>query len=170
MNKPTINGKWIKVDPIKRFWEKVQKANNCWEWTGNKNHKGYGLFWGGDKWYPAHRYSYLLKHREIPDGLLVLHKCDNPGCVNPKHLFLGTPKENMEDMFKKKRDWHHTCPERQARGEKHGGAKLTQESVAQIRQLYKDKMPTMAIAKQYGVHQTTINRIVAGNLWREGKE
>jgi hypothetical protein len=87
-----------------RFEKKVIKSDGgCWEWIGAKKPTGYGNFYLYGKYHNAHRASYMLHIGDIPDGLLVLHKCDNPKCVSPHHLFLGTPKDNMDDMQKKGR-------------------------------------------------------------------
>lgn len=90
-----------------RFWLKVQKGSGCWLWTGGKHGRGYGgLHCGGKvfrKYLQAHRVSWELHHGPIPDGLWVLHKCDNPICVNPDHLFLGTRQDNMGDCAAKGR-------------------------------------------------------------------
>lgn len=98
-----------------RFWVKVDKISSlsytdCWVWIGCKNPKGYGQFWGQDKMIGAHRYSWILKKGSIPNDLCVLHKCDNPPCVNPDHLFLGTQSDNMKDMAQKGR---HVSPNKQ---------------------------------------------------------
>jgi hypothetical protein len=89
---------------IERFWDKVQKTESCWLWTAYLKRNGYGQFFPrrGHPVY-AHRYSYELARGAIPDGLLVLHACDNPRCVNPNHLSLGTQKENLADMRRKGR-------------------------------------------------------------------
>lgn len=95
-----------------RFWEKVQKTDSCWLWTGGSVPRGYGRFlWpDGRKGY-AHRFSYELANGPVPDGLWVLHCCDNPPCVRPDHLWLGTHADNMHDMAAKGRKWHPThCP------------------------------------------------------------
>ena len=89
-----------------RFWDKVDKTGECWIWTASKNKKGYGRFGFGSRAQLAHRVSWLLSNGEIPDGMLACHTCDNPPCVNPSHLWLGTQKDNVVDMSSKGR---HGC-------------------------------------------------------------
>lgn len=101
-------GQFSAVPPEQRFWRYVNKVSEpdvCWEWVGACHQVGleYGHFWDGKKLVGAHRFSYLLHHGPIAKGLLVMHKCDNPKCVNPNHLQLGTPKDNMQDMIAKGR-------------------------------------------------------------------
>ena len=86
-----------------RFWNKVEKTNTCWIWTGSKNNMGYPRININGRVELAHRVSYRIIKGTIPEGLRVLHKCDTPLCVNPNHLFLGTQKDNMTDMSKKQR-------------------------------------------------------------------
>lgn len=85
------------------FWLRINRTDTCWLWTGNKLPHGYGLFGGKTSHRYAHRYSYAKFKGPIPDGMFVCHQCDEPSCVNPDHLFLGTQKTNMEDCSKKDR-------------------------------------------------------------------
>jgi len=97
---------YTRIPVEKRFWGKVQKTDSCWIWTGGTNGHGYGSLvidhTGNHRIY-AHRLSWIIHYGEILNGLQVLHKCDNPLCVNPEHLFLGTQKDNMDDMMAKGR-------------------------------------------------------------------
>jgi hypothetical protein len=139
------------------FWRYVDKGGSCWLWNGPRTHKGYGALQveiAGLTYYRAHRVSWAIHNGEIPDDLHVLHKCNNPWCVNPEHLRLGTNAENVED---RKRDG------RQITGERNGRAKLTPELVRRIRQ---DDRPQTEWAEELGVHPTTIGNIRAGKKWR----
>lgn len=94
-----------------RFWSRVSKkeTNECWEWTGARNSKGYGSFKINNVNWMPHRYSYTVTKGQIPDGLVIMHSCDNSRCVNPEHLFAGTQSDNMLDCAKKGR---HHCSRR----------------------------------------------------------
>lgn len=165
------------VLPLKdRFWHKVDKSNEdgCWTWMGNKNQRGYGMLWISDA--PAvkrlaHRISWELHNGAIPHGLGVLHKCDNPPCVNPAHLFIGTFRENMKDKVAK---------ERHARGIKTPNHILTDDQVREIRKRYElrdkrarrnylgdqDKNGARSLAGEYGVSQWTIFDVVSRRRWK----
>ena len=86
-----------------RFFEKVNKTDSCWLWTGALSSSGYGSFGVAGKATAAHRYSYQIHNGEIPEGLIICHTCDTPSCVNPDHLWLGTYSDNMKDMVAKDR-------------------------------------------------------------------
>lgn len=154
-----------------RFWRKVDRRgeDECWLWTGGTRGKGYGAFHPGSKRdgthrnEDAHRYSYLLHHGLVPPGLNVCHTCDNPPCVNPSHLFLGTTQENAQDMVKKNR-WAVgiQC------GELSHSAKLTLAQVEEIKYRYAGGEKQASLAAAFGVRQTTISRIVRGETWKKG--
>lgn len=150
------------IDPVKRYWPKVQvnKPNECWPWIASTNQKGYGCFkWEGHQ-SNAQRFAWILKHGTIPDGLHVLHSCDNPSCQNPKHLFLGNNDKNIQDKMNKGR---HRGP----RGERSATAKLVAAQVIEIRRLwFEEHIPQRILAKQFGVHEGHISMIVIGRTWK----
>jgi len=147
--------------PVKeRFWEKVSplSVDECWEWERGLTSHGYGLIWDGMKQEKAHRVSWELHNGPIPDGLHVLHKCDNRKCVNPNHLWIGTNAQNTADMVAKGRA---------AKGEKSGKAILDEICVTLIREIYANGKTThLALAKFFGVGESTIANIVKRNSWR----
>lgn len=150
---------------LKSFWQRVSKSSNgCWEWTGSKDSDGYGKirYWSGQKrkYTRAHRFSWLLYFGVIGD-LCVLHKCDNPACCNPFHLFLGTRADNNADCIRKGR----ANPGRQ-HGETNPSAKLTSEAVRSIRVECSGGSMQKALAKKYGVTPTTIYQIVHRRIWK----
>lgn len=96
---------WRGKTAEERFWAKVRRSPvGCWEWQASKDEWGYGIFCLGDRMHHASRCAWLFVFSEIPDGLIICHTCDNPGCVRPSHLFLGTDKDNHADMVRKGRD------------------------------------------------------------------
>ena len=125
------HGRYLPTE--KRFWLKVDKRgpDECWEWTGSRlSDWEYGRIRDNGKNKATHRLSWELHNGEIPEGLLVCHHCDNPPCVNPKHLFLGGHSENQLDSFRKGR-------RKPLRGERNGGSKLSTYDVLGIRKLYR---------------------------------
>ena len=154
-------GSMPKNMPIEqRFFQKVDKTNGeCWIWTGARMGKGYGKIKFGNRIIGAHRLSYLLHKGIIPEKIDVCHKCDNPICVNPTHLFLGTRKDNVQDMIGKNREgW----------GEKSGHNILTLDQVIGIRKEYSSgKFTQRFIAKKYKVDYRIINDIVKRKTWKK---
>lgn len=143
-----------------RFWAKVKKGDGCWLWNGTLHKTGYGKMKVGNVGYvPAHRLSYTIHCGEIPNGLFVCHHCDVRQCVNPTHLFLGTPKDNMMDAANKGR---------LAFGERVGGKrKLTSEDVLKIREEYLTPGLTQrAIAGRFNVTRAHIGYIVTRKTWK----
>jgi uncharacterized protein YerC len=141
-----------------KFWAQVEKTDACWNWTSGKDRNGYGSFRGkagGRVYQRAHRFAYALIHGDIPSGMCVCHSCDNPPCVNPEHLFLGTDGDNMNDKISKGRH-------RAAFGEDAGKAILTE---SQVRAILIDPRPHTAIAADYGVKGATISSIKCRVSW-----
>lgn len=126
----------------------------CWEWQLSKNHKGYGFTYHRGRTWKAHRLSWHLFRGDIPVGVCVLHHCDNPGCCNPEHLFLGTNSDNVRDMVSKGR-------QRGARGENNGRAKLSDAEVVEIRRMYSTgNFTQQMIATRLGVSRSHVGRII----------
>jgi len=139
----------------------VDPKTGCWVWRGSTNTGGYGALVTRGKFMAAHRASYFTFVSPIPPGLSVLHRCDNPPCINPDHLFLGTQKDNMADMVSKGR----RAP---TAGVFNGRAKLTKEQVCRIRDLIADQgMLLREIAKMFEVHVETISRIKHRIYWKD---
>ena len=163
----------MKQKAIVRFWSFVRKTETCWIWTGVRDKDGYGRTrpGTGKSYVLAHRFSYELHHGPIPTGLHILHKCDNPPCVNPDHLFSGTNRDNIDDMVRKDRqlkgDRHplRLHPECVARGTRSAFAKLDDEKVRQVRILRAEGLSCPAIARLYGVAKSTIQRSANGLSW-----
>lgn len=142
---------------IERFEKFIHYEPNtgCWLWSGGHDNDGYGHFWKDGKTQKAHRVSYELHIGPISNGLFVCHGCDNPACVNPDHLFLGTPKDNTADMVAKGR-------RAISRGEANGNAKLSDAEVEAIR---KDDRFHRVIAAEYNVSRSLVSIIKRGELW-----
>jgi hypothetical protein len=145
------------------FFKHVEKTDGCWNWVGSKNKRGYGhvrlpkVFDAKKSLVPAHRMSYAIHHGSVPSDKMVCHKCDNPSCVNPDHLFLGTAKDNCLDMLRKGRDFV--------------GA-LNQNQVDEIREFFKSNPDESRIdvAIKYGVSKCAIYNILKGRSWKLRRE
>lgn len=141
-----------------RFWSKVNKCGDCWEWTGYRIPEGYGMFHAGGSHgnapVYAHRLAWELAHgRPVPLRGRICHTCDNPACVNPEHLFLGSQADNLNDMRAKGRS-------------RKTGWRLDSNRAAEIRNRYKRGGITQAtLAEEYGVTRATISRLLNGKSW-----
>lgn len=148
---------------VERYHNRIEKRNDsaCWEWIGARDSDGYGHITikidGKTKWIKAHRLSWEYAFGNIPDHTCVLHHCDNPSCVNPVHLFLGTQEDNMHDMKSKGRS-----SKRSRVGEDNGNSKLKE---IQVLDISKDNRTLREISQQYGVTMATVSDIKRGKIW-----
>lgn len=156
--------------PADRFWPKVAigAPEDCWEWTASRDDLGYGFFrmFPGVPMWKAHRASWAINHGPIPDGLAVLHACDNPPCVNPNpgHLFLGTLSDNTQDALAKGR-WNRTPTHY---GETSPKARLTAAQVDEIRCRYAaGESNQRELGEEFGICQTQVGRIVRRVHWKQ---
>jgi hypothetical protein len=134
------------------FWNKMDKSNSdgCWVWSGIVDYKGYGKIKFNNKRYKTHRLAYILTNGEICDNLLVCHKCDNPPCCNPDHLFLGTNQDNIIDCLKKDRQT---------------ASKLKTSDIASIRKLREEGHDAKVIANLFNVTPQAIREVLNGKRW-----
>ena len=145
----------------KRFWRKVDKTGDCWLWMGRLAH-GYGTISITPTKHQifillAHRVAWELTHGKIPDGLLICHRCNNPQCVNPDHLYPGTPQDNANDRVAAGR---HTAGARVT-------SKLTEQQAREIREKYRRGYTSMRfLGRQYGVSHETVRLIVSNQAWK----
>lgn len=145
------------------FWERVNRGPDCWLWTGattNSNGYLYGVLRRHRRWQRAHRYAYELAVGPIPEGMLVCHACDVPLCVRPDHLFLGTHRDNTQDMLRKRRHGRE-----RVHGSAHHKAKLTESDVQEIRRKRADGAALGPLASEYGVSKGLIWQIVSRRIW-----
>jgi len=151
-----------RIPKEERFWSKVDKGDHCgcWNWTA-KTHYGYGRINVNGRIIVAHRMSWEMAYGSIPVNLFVCHHCDNPACVNPKHLFLGTQTDNLKDMRGKGRGFVLGA----LRGEKNPKAKLSEYDVRSIRSRLDSGENPAKIVQDYCVNLSTICAIRDGRLW-----
>lgn len=151
---------YTREESIALFWKKVDKkeSDDCWEWTGWRHPCGHGQLRINKKAIYSHRFSMeLYLGLEIPGDKKVCHSCDNPSCVNPAHLFIGTQKDNIQDMLGKGRGLV---------GSKNGHAKVTEDDVRQIRRLYKSGWTNGRLAREYKISTATVHGIVMYKSWK----
>lgn len=155
----------------------MQSETGCIEWTGPMNEQGYGRFTFKRRQSLAHRASWRLFRGELPPGMCVLHRCDNPRCVNPEHLFIGDRGDNARDMAAKGRQWLQRNPERardvlscpkarKARGSAHGNAILTEDAVLKIRSRSASGERSNLLAAEFHCSETLISQVILGHIWR----
>lgn len=142
-----------------RFWDKVDQSGDCWEWIGARDTRGYGRILDRRAFRSAHRVSWELTHGDIPAGMFVCHTCDNPPCVRPDHLWLGTNRDNQRDAVHKGRN-------RVTSGDLNSHAVLTAAEVVVIRERALRGDLHRVIAADYGVTRSEISHIVEGNRWK----
>lgn len=161
---PYMNARQLRTTISDRFWKKVEKTSDCWNWVGCKDAKGYGEIGVGGKRGTAfaHRVSFELHNGQIPVGLHVLHRCDNPSCVRPDHLFLGTHSDNMQDMWEKGRG---RCDGAGRRGSANGNHRLTEPQVIEIRSRVSSGATRRGLAREFNVSKTLISLIANGAVW-----
>jgi len=171
-------------DELVSFWPHVLVGEHCWSWTGAIHHTGYGVLDVDGRQWRAHRLSYVLARGPVPDDEVVRHKCDNRWCVRPSHLETGTQADNIRDRDQRGRTargerhgtrtkpgsnksgdehWARAKPERLARGERQGSAKLTEANVAEIRESPETRP---ALARRFGVTRQRIGQIQRGQGWK----
>lgn len=160
--------KSLGADKVAEFWARVKKGRGCWLFATTDPSRGYGRIFAKKRYHKAHRVSWMLHHGPIPKGLGVLHRCDNPPCVRPSHLFLGNQKANWEDMIAKGRGNFR-------RGERHPMTGLTDEAVREIRRLHirgkhsHDPGNTSELMNKFGISRNTVLRVADGVNWRHVK-
>ena len=140
-----------------RFWPKVRKTASCWLWRGGTNGVGYGMILKGRSKVLAHRVSWEMEHGSLDPKARVLHRCDNPACVRPDHLFLGTMKDNMQDMLKKGRNKFLAH-----KGEANGQSKLSDLEVRELREKAAADISQNVLAKEYEISQSSVAGLVLG--------
>lgn len=174
----------LSKDPMQRIKNRVRiDKNGCWNWLGGKDKDGYGKTTFKFKTYRPHRLAYAATYGPIPEGQLVLHKCDNPACCNPDHLFLGSQKDNIQDAIRKGR-FKFNCntnfdhlrgqnhylnkhPEKRKLGEDCLWSKLKEEQVIEIRRLHKEqKISAYRLAKMFGVSKFCTLQIIRRKTWK----
>ncbi len=159
---------WSRERNIRNFWKKVRKMDTCWLWTASRTHNGggYGQFKWEQRSVDAHRVSWIIAHGPIPAGINVLHSCDNPICVRPEHLFLGTDQDNVDDMLAKGRGRFPGMPKGTLAGDKNPAAKLTSALVSEIRERASAGEDRISLAQAFSISKSQVGRIIGGCAWK----
>lgn len=148
------------------FWSRVDKSGDCWLWVGSKDEKGYGTVRYRGKTEKAHRVSWEIANAAPAGAMFVCHKCDNPSCVRPDHLFLGTNHDNALDRHMKGRSKAlFVCGHEINRGSSHPRTNLTEAIVIDIRNQHAAGVSQRDLAKEHGIHSSQISRIVNRRNW-----
>ncbi len=155
----TLNKDGPLPDQQKEYYKGLEK---CWVWVFGVTGNGYGGLIFEGKRTTAHRVAWILAHGNIPEGLCVLHKCDNPLCCNPDHLFLGTRTDNSIDKESKGRGNHINTP----KGEKHGMSRLSESDILRIRELRRSGLQYKQIASLEGIGWSHVKKIARRDVWR----
>lgn len=163
----------IRAPTVARFLAKFERGpeDSCWEWNANKNGIGYGMIWSAEagRKVLSHRYSFEHFTGTSPEGAVVQHKCDNPGCVNPKHLELGTMKTNYDDMVNKGRRRIVCNPSNKPPthyGSECRSAKLNEETAKSARIRMENGTPVRTLARELGLHPKTLRSLRDGETWK----
>lgn len=172
---------------IASFWNRVDRTADadCWEWQGKRIAKGYGKFIHQQnnviREFLTHRMAYFLTYGSIPKGKIICHKCDNPACCNPSHLYAGTYSQNNFDTCRRggkkgkgwnavrcsgDSHWSHRRPDAVTRGSKVGGSKLTEADVVEIRRRYSSGEKVKALSAEFGIHEMSVYPILQRKTWR----
>ena len=150
----------------RRFFRYAIQQDGCWGWSGKGLCRGYPLIRTTTQSYRANRVSWMIHRGIIPEGMHVLHHCDNPICTNPDHLFIGTHLDNINDMIAKGRGVFQVAPEKlRHAGSEHGNSKLTEHDVIEIRNLRAGGMRQWEIAKRFGITRGNVGHIVRRQAW-----
>lgn len=156
-----LNGKVTSVPWVDRFLDRyeVDVATDCWNWTGGLNPHGYGRLRVDGDWWQTHRLSYALHNGDLPRGALICHHCDNRRCVNPSHLYAGTPQTNADDMWSRQRN-------RTRRGEQVASHVLKESQIPHVRARWASGESAILIAKEFGVTRSCIYAVVNRTTWK----
>ena len=163
------NGDFSTATLAERFWNKVTKTDTCWIWSGSKGRNGYGRIMSSKEsnaFLSSHRVAWELFNGKIPRGMLVCHHCDIPFCVNPSHLFLGTSKDNTQDMMKKGRGAWLKDPDNWKKISLPKSSKLKEKDVLLMRKLFSSGWTYRKLSKKFNVDYSHVHKTCNGKQWQ----